>query len=282
MAERKTSIIYESFYDAIRDLEEQDFVKMMKAYCDYVFYGKDPELSGYLLAMWKMIRPVLEKNSQLYENGSKGGRPRKDEKTEVEPIENQPKTKRKPSGNQDREKTKPAPSNDKDDDVDKDEDLDKDLSLSAKAAGAKEREEFLKILFFEKQILRPQAELERFINHYEKCGWVDAHGNAIRNRAAALRAWSPAKDAEKVPKPIRDAWFTVQEAVKEADPDCDATVMLTQFRGLHVEGPNIYITAGDIALRDFLETDGRRPAMHAALKQLYGPDKNVNYRIPRR
>ncbi len=282
MAERKTSIIYESFYDAIRDLEEQDFVKMMKAYCDYVFYGQDPQLTGYLLSMWKMIRPVLEKNNQLYENGSKGGRPRKEDKTEGEPIENQSKTNRKPTGNQNRKTAKPTPSNDKDDDVDKDKDLDKDFSLSASAAGAKEREDFLKILFFEKQIIRPQVELERFINHYAKCGWVDAHGNAIRNRVAALRAWSPAKDVEKVAQPIRDAWFAVHEAVKEADPHCDATVMLTEFRGLHVEGQNIYITAGNIALRDFLETENRRRPLHDVLHRLYGSDKNVNYRIPKR
>lgn len=57
--------------------------------------------------------------------------------------------------------------------------------------------------------------------------------------------------------------------------------MLTAFRGLYVEGTTIYITISDIALRDFLESPQRVPALRGVLTKLYGADKKLMYRAPR-
>ncbi len=285
MTSQDTFILRLDFFPQVKMLNREQRGDLLTAIFAYSAGEEMPDMDAVTAMCFGFIKTSLDANAERYqarcaknrENGSRGGRP--------VGKPNASSNNRTLSEKSDRINEKANGYSKTLSDIDLDSDIDFDsesLSLRDSAAGAREREEFLKILFFEKQILRPQAELERFVNHYEKCGWVDAHGNAIRNRAAALRAWSPAKDAEKVPKQIRDAWFAVYEAVKEADAACDATVMLTEFRGLHVEGQNIYITAGDIALRDFLETDGRRPAMHDVLHRLYGPDKNVNYRIPRR
>lgn len=170
---------------------------------------------------------------------------------------------------------------DMDMDMEKDKDLDKDISLSAKAAprGGRERETFLEILFFEKKLLRPQVELERFTNHYAKCGWVDAHGNRIRDRAAALRSWSPDKAAPTVPERTCAVWREVYEAIRAADPGCDATPMLTDFQGLLVEGSTVYITARDAALRDFLEAPEHIQPMLGVLKQQFHSFNSLTYRI---
>lgn len=285
MNTQDTFILRLDFFPQVKMLSREQRGDLLTAIFAYSAGEELPDMDDVTRMCFGFIKTSLDANAEKYqakcaknrENGSRGGRPA------GKPNASGKKRTLSEKSEWLNEKANGYSENPVEYDYESDLDSESEsLSVRDAAAGAREREEFLKILFFEKQILRPQAELERFVNHYEKCGWVDAHGNAIRNRAAALRAWSPAKDAEKVPKPIRDVWFAVHEAVKEADPDCDATVMLTEFRGLHVEGKNIYITAGDIALRDFLETDGRRPGMHSALKQLYGPDKNVNYRIPRR
>lgn len=285
MNTQDTFILRLDFFPQIKMLNKEQRGDLLTAIFAYSAGEELPDMDAVTTMCFGFIKVSLDANAERYqarcaknrENGSRGGRPAG--------KPNASSDNRTLSEKSDRlnEKANGFSENPVEYDSDLDSDLDSEsLSVRDSAAGAKEREDFLKILFFEKQIIRPQVELERFINHYAKCGWVDAHGNAIRNRVAALRAWSPAKEAEKVPKVVRDAWFAVFEAVKEADPDCDATIMLTEFRSLHVEGQNIYITAGDIALRDFLETDVRRPALHDVLHRLYGSDKNVNYRIPKR
>lgn len=57
--------------------------------------------------------------------------------------------------------------------------------------------------------------------------------------------------------------------------------MLTDFRGLYGEGPNLYLTVGDAALRNFLEAPGRLPELRKVLNKFFGPDKVLIYRTPR-
>ena len=284
MNTQDTFILRVDFFPQVKMLSLEQRGQLLTAIFAYSAGEELPDMDQVTQMCFGFIKTSLDANAERYqarcaknrENGSRGGRPAG--------KANASEKNRTLSDKSERLNEKPNGFSENPIDLDSESDLDLDSeSLSVRdCAGAREREDFLKILFFEKQLLQPQVELERFINHYAKCGWVDAHGNAIRNRAAALRAWSPAKDAPKVPKIVRDAWFAIFEAVKEADPDCDAEVMLTEFRGLHVEGQNIYITAGNISLRDFLETDNRRRPLHDVLHRLYGSEKNVNYRIPKR
>lgn len=147
------------------------------------------------------------------------------------------------------------------------------------AAGAKEREIFLKILLFEKKLLFPQTELDRFVAHYEKTGWVDANGNPIKNRFAALRSWSAAKDAEKCPARTVAIWMEVVNATARADPEADCTPMLTLFRGLHCDGQVLHIAADSKSLADFMER--HIGAIRPVIDKNFGPVK-LNYRILRK
>lgn len=280
-----TFILRIDFFPQVKMLNLEQRGALLTAIFAYSAGEELPDMDVVTTMCFGFIKASLDANAEKYqakcaknsENGRRGGRPA------GKPIASSDNRTLSEKSDRLNEKANGYYENPIEYDYESDIDSDSEsLSVRDSAAGAREREDFLKILFFEKQILRPQVELDRFMNHYAKCGWVNAHGNAIRNRAAALRAWSPAKEVEKVPKIVRDTWFAIFEAVKEADPDCDATVMLTEFRGLHIEGQNIYITAGDIAMRDFLETEGRRQALHEVLHQLYGSEKSVNYRIPRR
>lgn len=285
MNTQDTFILRLDFFPQVKMLTREERGDLLTAIFAYSAGEELPDMDDVTRMCFGFIKTSLDANAEKYqakcaknrENGSRGGRPSVKANASSENRTLSEKSERL------NEKANGFFENPVEYDTESDLDSESEsLSVRDAAAGAREREDFLKILFFEKQILRPQVELERFINHYAKCGWVDAHGNAIRNRAAALRAWSPAKEAEKVPKVVRDAWYAIYEAIKEADPTGDATLLLTEFRGLHVEGQNIYIWAGNTTLRDFLETDGRRPALHDVLHRLYGADKTVNHRIPRR
>lgn len=94
---------------------------------------------------------------------------------------------------------------------------DNSLSLSVESSiNEKERERilFIEFLFFEKGILKPQSEVERFVAHYEKTGWLDANGNQITNREAALRSWKLAADLPKIPLTFAEKWRELYEAAK--------------------------------------------------------------------
>lgn len=276
MAARKTSIIYESFYEAISDLEEQDFVKMMKAYCEYTFYGKEPELSGYLLSMWKLIRPVLEKNNQLYENGSKGGRPRKCGELSAE-------TSRKPIGNQDREEPKPTPSNDKD--VDEDKDVDKDsLSLRSREAPAPavpteaERENFFRI-FFLRNFHDPAAEVDRFMAFYEAIGWT-RKGQKIVDRAALARSWTEKESAAGPPFPVpfMKCWAEIYDTL---GPRADCSPMFHELQAVQItpERQIVITSRTSTALPDLLEE--HLSIVKPIIEKVY-PRHALRYRVPRK
>lgn len=60
MNNRKFITIHRSFYDAVSDLDAEDRMTMICAFCDYAFDGIEPEISGDQLAMWKVIRPFID------------------------------------------------------------------------------------------------------------------------------------------------------------------------------------------------------------------------------
>ena len=99
-------IFYQSFYDAINDLDDADQLIVYRAICEYGLTGEEPELSGVASAMFKLIKPQIDANAKRRENGKKGGRPQNKE-TEEKPNENQTETKDKPNHNQTITEVKP-------------------------------------------------------------------------------------------------------------------------------------------------------------------------------
>ena len=83
-------IFYRSFYEAIKDLKDKDRVKIYDAICEKSLNDKEIALTGLSSNMFTLIKPQLEANIKKYENGKKGGRPKKE--TETKPNENQTKT----------------------------------------------------------------------------------------------------------------------------------------------------------------------------------------------
>lgn len=94
---RESFVFYKSFYDSIKELDPNDQVKIYNAIFEYEYYQKEPELSGVAKSIFTLILPQLEANNKRYENGKKGGRPKKE--TEEKPKNNQNKTKVKPNVN---------------------------------------------------------------------------------------------------------------------------------------------------------------------------------------
>jgi uncharacterized phage protein (TIGR02220 family) len=96
---RESIIFYKSFVEALKELPDDDRLKLYDAIFEFGIYGNEPELSGIDAAVFKLVRPQIEANNRKYENGIKGGRPK--------PNNNQSKTKAKPNHNQTITNTEP-------------------------------------------------------------------------------------------------------------------------------------------------------------------------------
>lgn len=107
--EKGSFIFYASFDEALKELPDKSRLKIYDAICDYALRGIEQDLSGVEKAVLSLIKPQLKANNQRYENGCKGGRPKKnqnetdgydEEETKEKPKQNQNKTTPKPNENE--------------------------------------------------------------------------------------------------------------------------------------------------------------------------------------
>lgn len=96
---RDSFVFYRSFYEAINDLSKKGQNALFNAICRYVFYDKEPTLTGAASAVFKLIKPQIDANNKRFENGKRGGRPKNQNETETKPNENQNETEQQPNVN---------------------------------------------------------------------------------------------------------------------------------------------------------------------------------------
>lgn len=104
MEDRNSFVVYESFLNAMNKLpsKAKRWDTLMEL-ANYAMYHKEPDMEklGIAVTIWEMAKPLIDKNTQRWENGKKGGRPKKEAKEEAQ------KTKPKPNHNQTETKPKP-------------------------------------------------------------------------------------------------------------------------------------------------------------------------------
>lgn len=67
---------FESYYEAIAELEPEDQLAVYDAITRYSLYGFEPELSGVAKAIFAMAKPTIDRCQMRKEAGSHGGRKR--------------------------------------------------------------------------------------------------------------------------------------------------------------------------------------------------------------
>jgi hypothetical protein len=96
---RDSFVFYRSFYESIKDLNNDEISEIFKAICEFGLNENEIELNGIAKYIIPLIKPQLKASSKRHEasieNGKKGGRPKiTQEKTQ----ENLDKNPRKPKG----------------------------------------------------------------------------------------------------------------------------------------------------------------------------------------
>jgi hypothetical protein len=93
---RESFVFYRSFYDAIKDLPDEQQVKSFKAIAEYALNGEEATGTGIEKTVFSLTKPQIDANNKRYESGARGGRPKSKDK----PNDNQTVTKDKPNDNQ--------------------------------------------------------------------------------------------------------------------------------------------------------------------------------------
>jgi phage-related protein len=103
MEDIKSFVFYETYYDALRYMGDNDRLVAYNALMEYVFFGVVPCDLPPMVALWfDMAKPTVDSSLKRHkiakENGSNGGRPSK--------SKNQTETKKKPKQNLNNNKDK--------------------------------------------------------------------------------------------------------------------------------------------------------------------------------
>lgn len=86
---RDSFVFYRSFFEAIKIQPKEIQTDIYSAIFDYIFNGKQPDgLNPMVQSLFILIKPQLDANNQRYENGKKGGRPKKENQIITNGFEN--------------------------------------------------------------------------------------------------------------------------------------------------------------------------------------------------
>ncbi len=76
---KDTVLIYESFYLAMKECEDDIQLKVFHAVMEYGLYNKNTQLTGIAKSLFVIMKPLIDKTVEKYNNAKKGGRkPKKD------------------------------------------------------------------------------------------------------------------------------------------------------------------------------------------------------------
>ena len=76
---KDTVLIYESFYLAMKECEDDIQLKVFHAVMEYGLYNKNTQLTGIAKILFVIMKPLIDKTVEKYNNARKGGRkPKKD------------------------------------------------------------------------------------------------------------------------------------------------------------------------------------------------------------
>ena len=72
-------LIYASFYEAMKECDDDIQIKVFQAVMDYGLYNKHTQLSGIAKSLFIIMKPLVDSNVKNYNDAKKGGRkPKKD------------------------------------------------------------------------------------------------------------------------------------------------------------------------------------------------------------
>ncbi len=86
---RKSFIFKDIYFNAVNGLNDADRLSVYDAICQYALNQNETKLEGFAEIVFSLIKPDISRGVKMYENGTKGGRPKNQTETKAKPKENQ-------------------------------------------------------------------------------------------------------------------------------------------------------------------------------------------------
>ena len=222
---REKFTFYGSWWDAVGHLSGELRGEVLTSIVEYGLFGETNSARGSVTkAILELVKPQIDRDRNLYENGCQGGRPKNQTETKPEPNENQGETKAKPRQNQTETKaepdeTKPEPSPTRArvyslslscDNIKNNISLEKEESKEIGGAGGKRKRKAVR-RFVIPTVEEVQAycaergnglDARQFVDFYESKGWMVGR-NPMKDWKAAVRTWEQRDDFRAARQPSR-------------------------------------------------------------------------------
>lgn len=228
---KNSFVFFFSWRDALSECPEEVRLEVYESVIEYAQSGTLPKLKPMAQMAFNFIKVEIDRNNEKYDEivekrraAGKVGRANANKCQQMQQMQQM--------------LTNAA------DDVYVYDDVDVDVSLSMKetACADKEREIFLEFLLFERHLIRPRQELERFLAYYDKTNWLTSTGQKVTNRLAALKSW---RCEGPVFAEITINRLQIWKKIIELFPKVDKILLLADFRGFNLEDNKLIIYVGE-------------------------------------
>ena len=193
---------------------------MLEAIINYALDGVEPKFTGYLNAMWTLILPALMKGRQLYENGTKGGRPKNQNETKTKPNSEKVISNKKPNSKKVIEGEKPTPSMNSNN-ISSTNVADSNI-ISTGVDNNKKRNIFIKPTISEVEAYCKERgngiDAQGFVDYYESKGWLIGK-SPMKDWRAAVRTWERNHTPMEQPTPAQPEQPNEPEYKWGSDPE---------------------------------------------------------------
>lgn len=179
-------VFYKSFFEAIEDIPEEEQLQVYRALFKHYFYDEEINVKGSAKAILRIMVPLIDNASARYkasvENGKKGGAPYGNQNARKYPKE---------------ENNLKQPRNNLNKNININNNINKNMCESSVETTAEITPSFSHtttpslsdIIAYGNSLGANSDYCERFYNHYESIGWVNANGIKIKNWKLTLNNW---------------------------------------------------------------------------------------------
>ena len=171
-------IFYASFFEAIRELPDENQLALYNAIFEYGLNGVEPNLTGINKTVFTLIAPQLKANRTRYENGCKGGAPVGNSNARKQPKNNRDIT--------EGEKEKQPKNNPKQPNENVNENENENDNEREKGAPVREPPTLEEVKAFVEARKLEHVDAERFYNWFSAAGWYRGKTRIVNWQAEAI------------------------------------------------------------------------------------------------
>lgn len=187
-------VFYRSYYEAITELPDNEQLKLFKAITEFGLNNEEIKLDGISKVLFTLIKPNIKSSNARYqasiENGKRGGNPnfKKGQRNPYYTQKDNPK-----------DNLADNPINNLNEDEDYNDNYNVNINESESSVEITDEitpsfshtstPALSDIIAYGNSLGANSDYCERFYNHYESIGWVNANGIKIKNWKLTLNNW---------------------------------------------------------------------------------------------